>query len=115
MPLGRHRFQEQRTAAIGKAPTSAARIEKSLADELRMRLEAAGERELVAAVDELRVVEPCTCDDARCESFYALPRFQTIWLWNRGGRTIPLGGGLAVDAVGDRIVAVEVVRDSNET
>lgn len=54
-------------------------------------------------------------DNPCCESFYALPRFQTIWLWNRGGRTIPLGAGLAVDAVGSRIVAVEVVRNCNET
>ena len=62
-----------------------------------------------------RVVERCTCDNPCCESFNALPRFQTIWLWNRGGRTIPLGAGLAVDAVGSRIVAVEVVRNCNET
>jgi hypothetical protein len=114
MPLGRHLFRNQRTVALDKSPASADRIETSLADELRKRLEAAGERDLVAAVEELRVVERCTCDDPRCESFYALPRFQAIWLWNRGGRTIPLGGGLTADAVGDRIVAVEVVRDSEE-
>jgi hypothetical protein len=70
----------------------------------------AGEHELATAVDELCVVEQCACSDPDCESFYALPRFQTIWLWNRGGRTIPLADGLAVDAVGSRIVAVEVVR-----
>ncbi len=114
MPLGRHRPGKQRAAAIGKAPGSAERIETSLARELRKRLEAAGERDLVEAVEELRVVERCSCDDPRCESFYTLPRFQTIWLWNRGGRTIPLAAGLAVDAVGNRIVAIEVIRDSDE-
>ena len=113
MPLARHRSRNQRSAAA-KAPASAAPVEASLARELRTRLAAAGEKELVEAVDELRIVEHCTCDNPRCESFYALPRFQTIWLWNRGGRTVPLGDGLAVDAVGSRIVAVEVVRDRTE-
>jgi hypothetical protein len=114
MPLGRHRHRSQ-GSQVGKAAAPAARIENSLASELRKRLTAAGEGEPVDVVDELRVVERCRCGNPRCESFYALPRFQTIWLWNRGGQTIPLRAGLAVGAVGSRIVAVEVVRNCDET
>jgi hypothetical protein len=113
MPLGRHLFRNQRTPAIDKATATAPPIDATLTAELRTQLEAVGEIELIGALADLRVVERCTCDDPRCESFYTLPRFQTIWLWNRGGRTIPLSRGLAIDAVGDRIVAVEIIRDNN--
>ena len=109
MPLGRHRSRSQ-SGAVGKPPGSAAHVEASLARELRTRLTASGEQELADAVDDLRVVEHCICSTPHCTSFYAIPRFQASWLWNRGGRTITLADGLAVDAVGNRIVAVEVVR-----
>lgn len=111
MPLRRHRIGRRTLTDVMRPPASAIPIDGSLANELRARLEAAGETELVGAVGELRVVEPCACDDPQCASFYALPRFQTMWLWNRGGRTISLGGGYAIDVVGDRIVAVEVIRE----
>jgi hypothetical protein len=113
MPLARHPFHDNRKQSIDVAPAAAAQLEAALAVELRTRLEAVGEPGLAAHVAELRVVNHCPCGDPNCESFYTVPRFQAMWFWNRGGRTIPLGDGLAVDAVGDRIVAIEIVRDEN--
>jgi hypothetical protein len=113
MPLGRHRFRGNRKQSSDAAPAEAAHLDVALAAELRTRLEALDEPGLAARVPDLRVVNDCPCGDPNCESFYTVPRFQAMWFWNRGGRTIPLGDGLAVDAVGDRIVAVEIVRDGD--
>src|SRR5437867_1614944 len=113
MPLKRHHLARRRS--LGETPSPLVEeLAEPLAAELRTRLEAAGETELVRAVGKIQVLERCECGDPSCASFYTLPRFQTRWLWNRGGRTIPLRRGLAVDAVGDRIVAVEVILDENE-
>jgi hypothetical protein len=60
------------------------------------------------AAAELRVVERCRCDSSDCASFYAVEPFHARWMWVRGGKTLRLEPGLAVDVVGDRIVAIEV-------
>jgi hypothetical protein len=60
-------------------------------------------------VSQLQVVEECGCDRAGCASFYTVEGFHARWLWGRGGRTLTLGPGLAVDVVGNRILAVEVI------
>ena len=84
-------------------------VDPVLARELWVGLAMAGEDDLACAIDELTIVEPCGCDDVACASFYPVERFQAAWFWGSDGRTIALRQGLAVDAAGDRIIAVEVV------
>jgi hypothetical protein len=84
-------------------------VDPALARELRAGLAMAGEDALASAVEELTIVESCLCGDEECASFYPVERFQAAWYWGSSGRTVRLRAGLAVDAAGDRIVAVEVV------
>jgi hypothetical protein len=85
-------------------------INPELANELRDRLIGMGHAQLASTVKQLRVVEPCGCDKPGCESFYTIPARRVSRSWGKGGETIELAPGLAVDVVGGEIVAVEVVR-----
>jgi hypothetical protein len=98
-----------RSGSVRTVPVRLKDADPVLARELPMGLALAGEDVLARVVEELLIVEPCRCDDEECASFYPVERFQAAWYWGRDGRTVSLRPGLAVDAAGDRIVAVEVV------
>jgi hypothetical protein len=72
-----------------------------------------GEDELAAAVDELRIVAPCTCGDDFCGSFYTEPRPQGAW--GPGHRNVEIdiqsddASMVILDVVDDRITQVEVL------
>jgi hypothetical protein len=85
-----------------------AELDPDFAAQLQRRLGLLRDPGLAQAAAELRVVDRCRCDSPNCASFYTVEPFHARWLWLRGGRTIRLKAGLAVDAVRDRIVAVEV-------
>ena len=114
MPQPRHRFRRLRLVGH-QDPPDPEPLNPSLAAALRTLLTAAGETHLVSAVDELRMVEPCSCGQPECASFYTISPAETRWLWNKGGRTINLGQGLSVDVVDGLIVAVEVMRQGVAT
>lgn len=104
----RHRLRFFGERFTGAAPLQLSDLDPALADELRTSLAAAGEPPLAQAAAKLTIVESCRCDDPACASFYAVDRFHAAWYWGRHGRTIPLRPGLSIDAVGERIIAVEV-------
>jgi hypothetical protein len=89
-------------------------IDSHLADSLRRRLIETGHGELASKVDQLRVVDRCRCGEPGCESFYTVPARELRRFWGRGGKTIALGPGLAVDIVEGEIVAVEKLRAYSE-
>ena len=90
------------------APVQLSDLDPALAHELRASLAEASEPVLAEAAAQLTIVEPCRCDDPDCASFYAVDRFHAVWYWGRHGRTIPLRPGLSIDAVGERVIAVEI-------
>lgn len=78
-------------------------------------LTAARETHLVSAVNELKMVEPCSCGQPQCASFYTISPAEARWLGNNGARTINLGQGLSVDVLDGLIVAVEAIRQGVAT
>ena len=107
--VAEHRLGRRRKPRAGD-PTSPEPVDPALASILRSRLAAMGADHLLGAVDSLRVVARCSCGDPSCASFYAISPTEARWLWGKGGRTIQLGEGLAIDVVNGLIVAVELVR-----
>lgn len=116
MPLSRHTFSGRgRALGRNRSPIAAPYLEDvdpELSEELQQLLAAQGHAALAHAALDLRLIEPCQCNDPTCASFYTLSRFQAAWLWNRGGQTLTLRTEptLSVDVIGDRIVAVEVLQ-----
>ena len=103
-----------RTSRNGNPPSSEP-LDPALANALRSGLAAVGVAHLLDAVDTLRVVARCSCSDPSCASFYAISPTEARRLWGKGGRTIQLGEGLAIDVVEGLIVAVEVVGRQSES
>jgi hypothetical protein len=94
-------------------PPLLSELAPEFASELARALGDAGHSDLARAVPGLLVVEPCTCNQPDCASFYAVPRFQASWLWGHRGKTIQLageGGLIGVDVVYGRMLAIEVAR-----
>jgi len=85
------------------------------AAELRMLLRDAGEHDLAAQVEHLKIVDRCRCGDDFCSTFYTAPRPNGPWAPLH--YTIGLNPGmLHVDVLGDKIVCVEVLsRDDVRT
>ena len=107
-----HTFHRLRSGQRGQPLGES--INAELASELRDRLIGMGHTQLASTVKRLRVVERCVCDKPGCESFYTAPPRRVGRAWGKGGETIELAPGLAVDVVGDEIVAVEVVRGGRD-
>jgi hypothetical protein len=81
-----------------------------LASELQGLLLKEGERELVAQVPDLQIVERCRCGDDFCATFYSQPKPKGGW--EPTCRTIPLSpreGMLILDVVNGTIACVEVL------
>lgn len=108
MPARIHSFHRLRSGR--RTTPTGDPIDPELANELRDRLIETGHVQLASTVKQLRVVELCLCGKPGCESFYTVPANRVGRSWGKGGQTIDLAPGLAVDAVGDTIVAVEIVR-----
>jgi hypothetical protein len=103
----------RRRGGLTSQPPLLSEFAPEFASELARALAAAGHSELARAVPGLLVVEPCTCNQPDCASFYTVPRFQASWLWGHRGKTIHLtseGGLIGVDVVYERILAIEVAR-----
>ena len=49
-----------------------------------------------------------------CKSFYTVPAHQVPSLWGRGGTTIDLAPGFAVDVADGEILAVEILHGRND-
>lgn len=82
-----------------------------LAVGITQELMSLGEVELAAQVDDLRVREPCRCNDDFCQSFYTETHAQGT-LYGPDHRTVPLlpdGVMVNLDVVEERIVHVEII------
>jgi hypothetical protein len=81
-----------------------------LAAELREALVAMGQLGLATQVESLVLFERCRCGDDYCAMFYTAE--PPVGAWGSGFRNVPVetrSGGLVLDVVHDRIVAVEVL------
>lgn len=82
-----------------------------LAGELRAALLTADEIELADQVVELVVVQPCSCDEDFCQSFYTAP--PPDGPYGPGHENVvldpPWSGELVLDLLDDRIRYVEVL------
>lgn len=81
-----------------------------LAKEIQGLLTKANEHELATQVNELRIVERCSCEDDFCASFYTQPKPKGSY--GPGHRNIALeaeNGMLILDVVPGRIMQIEVL------
>ncbi|HEY3065865.1 MAG TPA: hypothetical protein VGL09_08750 [Methylomirabilota bacterium] len=82
----------------------------AFAAELEALLAGAGEPDLAASVPGLRIVQPCTCGDDFCASFYTAP--PPDGAYGPGYRTVvlaPRHGAVSVHVADGRIAHVEVL------
>jgi hypothetical protein len=80
------------------------------ADELRALLEKDGLIQLAEQVASLRIVDRCRCGEESCASFFTVPKPEGAW--GAGHENIVLDadeGMLVLDAVGGKIVHVEIL------
>ena len=89
---GRHLLRE-------RAPVFAAELEALLRD--------AGEHELAASVNGVRIVQPCTCGDDFCASFYTIKRNKSKSGRSRRGSVEIEPAALYLDVSDGQIVQVE--------
>jgi hypothetical protein len=82
-----------------------------LAAQIEAGLRAADEPALADEVAKLRVVQPCTCGQGNCQSFYTVP--PTDGAYGTGHRNVvldaPWPGEFVLDVVDGKIVYVEVL------
>ncbi len=82
----------------------------TVADELRILLEAEGETELARQVAELSIVDRCRCGDDFCSTFYTQPKPKGSY--PPGHRNVilePERGMIIVDVVENMIMSVEIL------
>jgi hypothetical protein len=101
-----------RLAGPAPTPRLLADLAPAFAEELADLLEAHRQPVLARSVSTLAVVQLCHCEDARCSSFYTVPRSTANWRWQQSGRTLDLDarvGTVNVDIAGQEIISVEVL------